>query len=147
MKEWVIEIVKKNQSFPNLEEKVRFRLVGLISKQLTEIQENRGPEFFEAYKVTIEPILTRVNWIYVKRLDFPFKRWNGIKRQVEKILKGNDSLVNVPIEVVRSQVNAIDKMVDAFVNGHQVNHIRKEDEWVKNPMGGWIKKPRNTPAI
>ncbi len=144
MKDWIIEILKKNQSFPNLEEPVRFRLVGLISKQLQQIQENKGPEFFAAYQTELGPILERVNWIYVKMPNFVWKRWNGIKRQVEKTLRGNDQLVKVPAEVVAYQVGAINKMVESFVDGHQLNQVRKKDEWVKNPEGGWHKKPRTT---
>ncbi len=144
MKEWVIERVRLNRSFPNLSEKIRFGLVGRISNQLQKLSENKGQVFFEAYKTVLGPILERVNWIYVKNPDFPYRRWNSIKAEVEKTLRGNDQLVKVPAEVVAHQVGAINKMMESFVDGHQLNRVRKEDEWVKNPMGGWIKKPRTT---
>jgi hypothetical protein len=142
LRDWVYEIFKDNESFKHLVEKAQFILVGRIAKELQTIQENKGPEFFEAYKVELEPILKRVNWIYSKHPQFVWKRWNGIKRQIIKTLRGNDQLVKVPVEVVAHQVNAIHMMAEKFVEGHQINSPKPEKEWIKNPRGGWIKNPR-----
>lgn len=142
MKDWVIERLKINKSFEHLPEKSRFILVGRVAKELQQISENKGPELFEAYKAELSPILERVNWIYSKHPQFVWKRWNGIKAQVLKTLKGKDALVKVPQAVVNAQVNLIQTAVKAFVEGHQINNPRPEKEWVKNPKGGWIRNPR-----
>ena len=142
MKDWVIEKLKANHSFPNLLEKSRFILVGRIVKELTELQENKGPEFFAAYQAELGPILERVNWIYSKHPQFVWKRWNGVKRQIIKTLQGRDALVKVAPEVVSHQVNALQTMAKAFVQGHQINSPRPEKQWVKMPKKGWMKNPR-----
>jgi hypothetical protein len=137
MKEKAFQMLKSNESFEKLPLPTQYALGGRVAKTMQAVFESRGQTYFDAYVSELKPRLERVNWLWVKDPAFIWKRWTGIKKEINELLKGNSNFYAMPSEVVKLNVELVEKCVKSLYEKIKINN--PAGNWVKNPKGGWMK--------